>query len=79
VLGGEGKASTQNGETSGIPPHLRSRPVLAVQAFGTAVLVALIGSEFFLNLPGVSESTAAMVGAVAAVAGRSAVMVHGKA
>lgn len=53
--------------------------MLAVQAFGTAVLVALIGSEFFLNLPGVSESTAAMVGAVAAVAGRSAVMVHGKA
>lgn len=48
-----------------------------VKTFGAAVLAALIGCGIMLLLPGVSDSTAAMVGA--AVAGWSAVMGHGKA
>jgi hypothetical protein len=50
-----------------------------VNAFGAAVLAALIGCGMMLIVPGVSESTVAMVEAVAGVAGWSAVMHHGKA
>jgi Tfp pilus assembly protein PilF len=50
-----------------------------VKAFGAAVLAGLIGAGITLLLPGVSESTAAIVGAVAAVAAFSAVIYYGKA
>jgi len=50
-----------------------------LKAAGVAVLAAVVGCGIMLMLPGISESTAAMVGAAAAVAGWSAVMVHGKA
>jgi hypothetical protein len=58
---------------------LRSRPIRHVKAFGAAVLAALICAGIVLMLPGVSESTAAIVGAAAAMAGWSAVMIHSKA
>ncbi len=50
-----------------------------VKAFGAAVLVGLIGAGITLLLPGVGESTAAIVGVVATVATFSAVIYHGKA
>lgn len=50
-----------------------------VKAFGPVLLAALISDGIMLNLPGISESTAAMVGVLVAVASWSAVMVHGKA
>jgi hypothetical protein len=50
-----------------------------VKAFGAAVLAVLISGGIMFNLPGASESTAAVVGAVAAVVGWSVVMNHGKA
>ena len=50
-----------------------------VKAFGAALLAALIGCGIVLLLPGVGESTAAIVGAVAAVAAFSAVIHYGKA
>jgi hypothetical protein len=40
-----------------------------VQALGVAVLTALVGYGIMRILPGISESTAAIAGAVAAVAG----------
>jgi tetratricopeptide (TPR) repeat protein len=50
-----------------------------VKAFGAALLAALIGCGVMLSLPGVSESTAALVGAVAAVAAFGAAIHYGKA
>lgn len=49
-----------------------------MKAFGVAVLSGLIGCGIMLMLPGISDSTAAMVGATAAVAGWYTVMHHGK-
>jgi hypothetical protein len=51
-----------------------------VKAFGAAVLSGLIGCGIMLMLLGISDSTAAAVGAAAAVAGWYTVMSqHGKA
>lgn len=50
-----------------------------VKAFGAAVLAGLVGCGIMLMIPGVSESTAAIVGAVAAVAASGAVICYGKA
>jgi len=50
-----------------------------VKAFGAALLAGLIGAGIMLLLPGVSESTAALVGAVAAVAAFGAAIHYGKA
>ena len=49
------------------------------KAVGAPVLAGLIGARIMLIIPSVNESTAAAVGAAAAVAGWSAVMSHGKA
>ena len=58
---------------------MRIRPTRHVKAVGAAVLAGLVGCGIMLLLPGVSDSTAAIVGAAAAMAGWSAVVVHGKA
>ena len=50
-----------------------------VRAFGAALLAGLVGCGLMLNFPGISDSTAATVGAVAAVAVWSAIMYHSKA
>jgi tetratricopeptide (TPR) repeat protein len=50
-----------------------------VKAFGAALLAGLIGCGIMLLLPGVSESTAALVGAAAAAAVFSAAIHYGKA
>jgi len=50
-----------------------------VRAFGAAVLVGLVGCGIMLMIPGVSESTAAIVGAVATVVASSAVIYYAKA
>ena len=50
-----------------------------LKAVGVAMLAGFLGCGIMLILPGMSDSTAAMVGAAAAVAGWSAVMYRGKA
>jgi hypothetical protein len=50
-----------------------------VKAFGAGMGTALVCCRIMLMLSGVSDYTAAMEGAAAAVAGWSAVIVHGKA
>jgi transposase len=49
-----------------------------LKAIGAAVLAGLVGCGIMLMLPGVGESTAAAVGAAAAVAGWQTVMHNGK-
>ncbi len=50
-----------------------------LEAVGAALLAALVGCGIMLMLPGISDSTAAAVGAAAAMAGWKTVMYHGKA
>jgi len=50
-----------------------------VITLATAMLTAVLACEIMRVLPGVSDSTAAIVGATAAVAGWQTVMYHGKA
>jgi hypothetical protein len=54
--------------------------VQELEAIGAAVLAGFLGCGIMLLLPSIGESTAAMVGAAAAVAGWKTVMSqHGKA
>jgi len=50
-----------------------------LEAACAALLAALVAYKLMLLLPGIGESTAAVVGATAAVAGWNTVMYHGKA